>query len=343
MNKFDIKRIINQLIGNLLDRSKDIVLSRFGIGKERYETLDAIGKRYGITRERVRQIEADALKRITVAENESLYKPVIAALADFVKSRGGVVEETALKTDFAASHFEVKAEPVKKYEGAVILFLNLKGGFVKAKEDDNFKTRWALDAAAVKTQEGLVGHLVDALRKEKRPVNFDGLVSWAKSHRADLNADIVRAHLASANALGQNNFGEWGLIAWPEITPRGVRDKAFLIMQRVKEPLHFTKVAEEINKASFSDRVALPQTVHNELIKDERFVLVGRGTYALKDWGYQTGTVKDIIKEVLSENGPLNREQVVEAVLAKRLVKPGTIVLNLGAFKKRADNRYVAA
>ena len=149
--------------------------------------------------------------------------------------------------------------------------------------------------------------------------------------------------MTSANALGQNNFGEWGLIAWPEITPRGVRDKAFLIMQRIKEPLHFTKVAEQINKAGFSDRVALPQTVHNELIKDERFVLVGRGTYALKEWGYQTGTVKDIIKAVLSENGPLNREQVVEAVLAKRLVKTGTIILNLGAFKKRADNRYVAA
>ncbi len=154
---------------------------------------------------------------------------------------------------------------------------------------------------------------------------------------------MVRTYLTSANALGQNNFGEWGLIAWPEITPRGVRDKAFLIMQRIKEPLHFTKVAEQINKAGFSDRVALPQTVHNELIKDERFVLVGRGTYALKEWGYQTGTVKDIIKAVLSENGPLNREQVVEAVLAKRLVKTGTIILNLGAFKKRADNRYVAA
>ncbi|MBI4120134.1 MAG: hypothetical protein HY454_01580 [Parcubacteria group bacterium] len=343
MNKFDIKRVINQLIGSLLDRSKDIVLSRFGIGKERYETLDAIGRRYGITRERVRQIEADALKRITVSENESIYKPVITALADFIKSHGGVVEESALKAEFAAGHFEVKAEPIKKYEGAVVLFLNLKGGFVKAKEDDNFKTRWASDAAAVKTQEGLVEHLIDALRKEKRPVNFDTLVSWARSHQAGFNADTVRAYLVSTNAVGQNNFGEWGLISWPEITPRGVRDKAFLIMQRVKEPLHFTKVAHEINKASFSDRVALPQTVHNELIKDERFVLVGRGMYALKEWGYQTGTVKDIIKAVLSENGPLNREQVVEAVLAKRLVKPGTIVLNLGAFKKRQDNKYVAA
>lgn len=343
MNKFDIKRIINQLIGNLLDRSKDIVLSRFGVGKERYETLDAIGKRYGITRERVRQIEADALKRITVADNESLYKPVITALADFIKSRGGVVEESALKAEFAAGHFEVRGESVKKYEGAVVLFLNLKGGFVKAKEDDNFKTRWATDGAAVKTQEGLVGHLADTLRKEKRPVNFDGLVSWAKAYQAGLNADMVRTYLASANALGQNNFGEWGLIAWPEITPRGVRDKAFLVMKRIQQPLHFTKVAEEINKASFSTRVALPQTVHNELIKDERFVLVGRGTYALKEWGYQTGTVKDIIKEVLSSNGPMKREEVIEAVLAKRAVKPGTIILNLGAFKKRQDNKYVVA
>lgn len=343
MNKIDIKRVINQLIGNLSDRSKDIVLSRFGIGKERYETLDAIGKRYGITRERVRQIEADALRRVTVADNESVYKPVISALSDFIKSRGGVMEESAFKAEFAASYFEVKSEPLKKYEGAVVLFLNLKGGFVKAKEDDNFKTRWAMDGAAVKTQEGLVGHLIEALRKEKQPVGFDSLVSWAKNYQAGFNADMVRTYLASANALGRNNFGEWGLVNWPEITPRGVRDKAFLVMKRIQQPLHFTKVAEEINKASFSNRVALPQTVHNELIKDERFVLVGRGTYALKDWGYQTGTVKDIIKEVLSANGPMKREEVVEAVLAKRAVKPGTILLNLGAFKKRQDNKYVVA
>lgn len=340
MAKFEIKKIINRLVENLSDRSRDVILSRFGIGKDDYETLEAIGQRYGITRERVRQIEADALKHIKNPANESVIKPVVNALNEFVKSRGGVMEESALKADFAVNHFEVKPEPSKKYEGAAMFFLHLAGNFVRTKEDDNFWPRWALDAASLKNQEGLVNYLIGQFKKEKKAVPLDEFMGWTKKYNPVPNPDAVLASLASAKNVAKNSFGEWGLISWAEISPRGVRDKAYLVMKRLQKPLHFTEVAAEINKAAFSPRVALPQTVHNELIKDGRFVLVGRGLYALKDWGYEAGTVKDVIKSVLSANGPLNREEVIKAVLAKRMVKPSTIILNLNGFKKREDNKY---
>ncbi|MBI2465859.1 MAG: hypothetical protein HYV66_01345 [Candidatus Sungbacteria bacterium] len=319
MVKFEIKKIINRLVENLSDRSRDVILSRFGIGRDDYETLEAIGQRYGITRERVRQIEADALKHIKSPTNEGVIKPVVSALNEFVKSRGGVMEEVALKADFASNHFETKPEPLKKYEGATMFFLHLAGNFTRTKEDDDFWPRWALDNSALKNQEGLVNYLIGQFKKEKKAVPFDEFMGWTKKYNPAPNADTVLAFLASTKNVAKNSFGEWGLISWAEISPRGVRDKAYLVMKRIQKPLHFTEVAAEINKASFSQRVALPQTVHNELIKDGRFVLVGRGLYALKDWGYEAGTVKDVIKSVLSANGPMNREEVIKAVLSKRI------------------------
>lgn len=339
MVKFDIKRIVNKLVENLSDRSKDIVLSRFGIGKDDYETLEAIGQRYGITRERVRQIEADALKHIHSPSNEPVIKPVIASLSEFVKSRGGVMEETELKKEFASAYFESKSESSQKYEGATMLFLSL-GNFSRTKEDENFWPRWATDGSSLKNQEGMVANLTGQFKKEKKTAGIEDMLVWAKKYNSALNKDTVLSHLASAKNISKNNFEEWGIAGWPEISPRGVRDKAYLVMKRFQKPMHFTQVAEEINKSAFSKRTALPQTVHNELIKDGRFVLVGRGLYALKDWGYETGTVKDVIKSVLASAGPMDRENVVKAVLAKRMVKPSTIILNLNGFKKKDDNKY---
>lgn len=340
MVKFDVKKIIGRLAENLSDRSKDIILSRFGIGKDNYQTLEAVGRRYGITRERVRQIEADALRHIKSPANETVVKPVVAALVDFVKSRGGVMEEGELKAGFAAGHFEVKPEPIKKYEGAAMFFLHLAGSFVRTKEDANFWPRWAVDNGSLKGQEGLVGHLIGQFKKEKTTVSFDGLLDWGKKHNPSLNKDALVSYLSPSKAMTSNIFGEWGLSDWPEVSPRGVKDKAYLIMKRIQKPLHFSAVAEEINKISFSGRTALPQTVHNELIKDKRFVLVGRGLYALKDWGYEAGTVRDVIKSVLAANGPMTRDEVVKAVLDKRVVKPGTVILNLNSFKKSDDSKY---
>ena len=51
--------------------------------------------------------------------------------------------------------------------------------------------------------------------------------------------------------------------------------------------MHFKEVAEAISK-TFGKKTHYA-TCHNELIKDSRFVLVGRGMYALAEWGYQAG------------------------------------------------------
>jgi len=109
-----------------------------------------------------------------------------------------------------------------------------------------------------------------------------------------------------------------------------VGDKAYVVLKRGGEPLHFLKITDFINSAKFDERVAHPQTVHNELIRDERFILVGRGMYALKEWGYQAGTVGDVLERIIKENSKsMNKKELVDEVLKERIVKRNTILLAL--------------
>ena len=106
--------------------------------------------------------------------------------------------------------------------------------------------------------------------------------------------------------------------------------------------MHFKEVADAIQ--NLFSRKAHVATTHNELIKDKRFVLVGRGLYALSEWGYSAGVVKDVLREILSTHGPLTREEIIDKVRKERYVKDNTIIVNLqdsSLFKKLPDGNYI--
>ena len=121
----------------------------------------------------------------------------------------------------------------------------------------------------------------------------------------------------------------FGLMSWRHINPRSIRDKAYIILKKTTSPLHFVEIANKIAGAGFDKKVVTTQAVHNELIRYEQFVLVGRGLYALKEWGYRKGTVADVIEELLKKKSPLTKQEIIEGVLKQRKVKKGTISLNL--------------
>lgn len=109
--------------------------------------------------------------------------------------------------------------------------------------------------------------------------------------------------------------------------------------------MHFRKITDTINEIKFDGKKAHPATVHNELILDhDRYVLVGRGIYALKEWGYKPGVVADVITEILAQSPePLARQEIIRRVLEKRLVKESTIILalmNKKRFKKNGQGTY---
>jgi DNA-directed RNA polymerase delta subunit len=114
-------------------------------------------------------------------------------------------------------------------------------------------------------------------------------------------------------------------------------------LKEKNQPLHFTQIAHLIDEYKLGKKKAHPQTVHNELIKDDRFVLIGRGIYALAEWGYSEGTIKDVIKEILAKSDrPLEKEEILKEVFRIRKVKKATVMINLNnssIFEKR-DNSY---
>ncbi|KKW30174.1 MAG: hypothetical protein UY75_C0040G0001, partial [Parcubacteria group bacterium GW2011_GWC2_52_8c] len=157
-------------------------------------------------------------------------------------------------------------------------------------------------------------------------------------------SDIKSAMMIS-KGLARNIFNEVGLASWSEIKPKGVRDKAYVVLQKTGKPMHFREVASAINSMQWTRKPAHPQTVHNELIKaGNQFVLVGRGLYALREWGYTPGTVATFMQEVLRGAAkPLAKEEIVKSVLERRFVKENTILLNLQnrtLFSKNPDGKY---
>lgn len=121
----------------------------------------------------------------------------------------------------------------------------------------------------------------------------------------------------------------FGLMSWRHINPRSIRDKAYIVLKEHKKPLHFIEIANKIAEADFDKKVVTTQAVHNELIRYDQFVLVGRGLYALKEWGFKKGTVADVIEDLLDKKSPMSKQEIIKGVLKQRHVKKGTISLNL--------------
>jgi predicted Zn-ribbon and HTH transcriptional regulator len=155
--------------------------------------------------------------------------------------------------------------------------------------------------------------------------------------------NYIRA-LAGISKKLANIDDTWGLVEWPSVNPRNIRDKIFIILEQANKPLHFSEIAKSIQKSEFKKRNVTTQAIHNELIKDPRFILVGRGIYAIESWGFSRGTVADIISNVLQKaDHPLHRDEIIKEVLKNRQVKEATVILNLQSrpqFKRVAKATY---
>lgn len=333
------KQVVKRLLGVLPERARDVLTGRFGLGKEPVKlTLESIGKKYGITRERVRQIENYAVHSVKKADQFGKEKETFDELQKLLESLGGIIAEEDLLSHISSD---------KSTQNHVHFLLVLGDAFKKEKEDDHFKHRWHIsDQLAEKVHKALK-KLYESLNDEHLISELD-IIAQFLTHVEDVadhykKEDIVRRWLSISKTIGKNPLGEWGLVSSPNIHAKGIRDYAFLVLRKHGSPIHFRDVAKSIEK--LFGRKAHVATTHNELIKDPRFVLVGRGLYALAEWGYMSGVVKDVIRKILDKNGPLTKNEIIEKVLKERYVKENTIAVNLQNpkyFKKDKEGKYSA-
>lgn len=332
---FNPKEVSKKLLADLPDRGRDVLKRRYGLGpNNKKETLESIGSAYNITRERVRQIEHGALEQVKRTEAFAKLSDVVDDLKNYFESEHG---------HFAhEEQFLSIVDPNNRNH--VHFVMVLADVFHKIKEDDFFHHRWT-------TNKDKADKIHNALKKVAAQLSPDDLIKESEileSFLAALKSEKIappKTHAANwlktAKSILCNPLGEWGLTSSPNIHMRGIRDYAYLVIRREGKPLHFSEVAKRIGE--IFGKKAHPATCHNELIKDGRFVLVGRGLYALKEWGFTKGVVRDVIVSILKSKGPLNRDQIVKEVLKERFVKENTVVVNLQNtkhFKRDARGRY---
>ena len=330
---FNYEEVCDDFLGDLPKRASDVITRRFGLadGAEK-ETLQAIGDNMGITRERVRQIENAALSKLK--DKRKRHEPIFLFFNNQVKTTGNLRKEDIL----------LKVLGGGKFENQAFFLLYLGDEFSRFLEMRDFYTLWTIDKDSLKSAQKTLKKISEKLNKASRPLPVEDLESASR-----VNLPTLLAFLEVSKKINKGPQGLWGFSDWPEISPRGVKDKAYIIFKNEERPLHFREVAELIDKADLFDsqKKTHPQTVHNELIKDGRFILVGRGIYALSEWGYRPGTVKDVISAVLKESKkPLTKEEIIEKVSKRRLVAENTILLNLHNkryFKRNQEGKYKLA
>ena len=330
------KIILNKLLSR---RMRHVIEKRFGLKGGRRHTLESIGGEYKITRERVRQIESEALKHLRKDANLSEIEEPVKALENHINNCGGITAE----------HYLLSSAQANRHHPHLILLLNISPKFHLVPETDAYHDRWTVSKDKAEVAGKAVAGTVERLQEGKKPVSHEELNSMIAKYAGDslggeVPRQVVDSYLATSKLIRRNPSCHNGLASWPSISPRGIRDKAYLVLAKTGKPLHFRDVADAISKSGWSKKKAHPQTVHNELIKDSRFVLVGRGLYGLKEWGYEPGLVKDVLVSVLKQAGkPLAKDEVIRLVSDKRLVKPQTILLNLqnkSLFKRTDEGKY---
>lgn len=320
------------------EREREIVSRRFGL-YDRKETLEQIGELLGITRERVRQLEKAVVTKLKTSASKGEYTELLKLQETYVQE----LHSMGMAARVADLSDRLTKDNSKTDQAQASFLATLCPKLVVLDENDFYYHAVAIaeghDKNSLKEQ---VNKVVDAIKKIGEPCGIEKVAEAV----GDKSVAHTRALASISKGVATLN-GRWGLIKWPMVNPKNIRDKIYVVLFENGKPLHFNDISESIKKSNFKRKDVTTQAIHNELIKDDRFVLIGRGIYALKEWGYKKGTVSDIIVEVLKKaDEPLHRDEIVKRVLKKRQVKETTILLNLQGkpmFKRVAKATYSLA
>lgn len=335
-----LKKAVEDVLGIIeQDREKEIITRRFGLF-DRKETLEQIGELLGITRERVRQLEKAILIRLKIATEDgkiASVHDVERVITRHLSEDGRVARVTDLSNKMADGDADAITRAHLGFVAELAPNLTVIG------ENDHYHHAVGIkEHGDEKKVKKSVDEIVKTVKEHGEPIAAEALHEKLSYE----HPDHVRALASVSKSLATLN-DHWGLTKWPTVNPKNIRDKIYVILADHGQPMHFSEIAKSIKDSDFKRKDVTTQAIHNELIKDKRFVLIGRGIYALDSWGYTKGTVSDIITKVLKKAGtPLHRDEIVKAVLKSRQVKETTILLNLQSkpqFKRVSKATYALA
>lgn len=322
--KLDSILIVNKIFSGLKDREKDILKRRYGLYGKKKETLESIGGLHKLTRERIRQIETASLAKLRKLDSLDEYiKDIKQSVSELLREHGGLMKQDFMLDILIISLQELRKKGLNEKKRNLykehfdfIISKLFPENITKYLNHDDYNTSYSLKDVSDKHFDELASEAVSKVKSMRQTVKTQELLEILKSlksykkysdqfnikeqtdlskifkdtifsEESDLinNNKILYNFLQTIKHLDQNKFGEWGLSDSKEVKPKTINDKIYLVLKYNKEkPMHFTEIAERINEVAFDKKKANAATVHNELILDDRYKLVGRGLYALKEW-----------------------------------------------------------
>lgn len=319
--KLETEVIVNSLLSAIdREREREIISKRFGLF-DRKETLEQIGESLGITRERVRQLEKAVINKLKASAENNQIPDIDELQSTLIKA----LEDNGKVTRVFILSEKLTTENSKLDQSRIAFIATLCPKLSMIDENDHFFQSVSItDPLSVTSVKKKVGELVSVIKDIGSPSKIEDI-----ANKAGFEVDQSQGLATTSKDLATLN-GRWGLLKWPEVNPKNIRDKIYVILKESGKQMHFNEISDAIKSSDFKRKNVTTQAIHNELIKDKRFVLIGRGIYALKEWGYKKGTVSEVITDVLLSAGePLHRDEIIKQVLKSRHVKETTVLLNL--------------
>ena len=324
----NLQELLGDLFLVLTQKETEVVKRRFALAGQSKQTLEKIGKHFNVTRERIRQIESIALSKLKRTVRTTKFNDINDLAKGILRAHGGVM----LGSDLVSAVLK-RLPGSEVVDGSILkLSFSIDNDMASEGRSMTYKPFWRLSSIAMDDISTIVDMAIKFLNKRHSCMKAPELVSSIQAMPAFQGKVPVQELILSCLTIDERlkEIPEgWGLTEWRFVRPRSIRDKVEIILKKVGRPMHFMEIANSIKEASFDHKNVTVQAVHNELIRYPQFVLVGRGLYALREWGYEPGTVADVIEKILKEKGALSKKQIIEEVSKQRNVKVGTISLNL--------------
>lgn len=336
---------LNDLVNNLLlllsEKEKTVIKKRFNLDGKGRHTLEKIGKDFVVTRERIRQIEKNALNKMKRNVFNTTLKDLHQFIGSSVRENGGLVKRDSLVRELA--RFIPSSKKID--HDKLLLSLSLHQEIECVGNTIHFHPYIKEKNLSEQELRNVSNNLVNELNRHGDVKNLGKLHTDLKKvlEKNPLEINTLKSIVDIDKRLTITKDNNVGLLEWRHIHPRTLRDKILFVLRNESKPLHFINISEKITKAQFDNRQVNVQAVHNELIRHAQFVLIGRGIYALGEWGYESGTVAEVIEKILDGKKDLSEEEIIQNVLEKRQVKKITIILalkNNTKFSRVGRKRY---
>lgn len=340
-----IETSFEKVLSSLSEKEKVVIERRIGLHSGK-ETLQNIWNSFrpAITRERVRQIEDAWIKKIGRIIKATELMSIQELARNIIELHGWVITRENIIAGI------INNMKLSKNINSNMLEVIVQSDFeiVKSKPRLGTQTYFTLPNISRKSIDAVHTLALKTLRKRKDVMEQQELYSFINENlSADfgkLDAVFIDSVMDIFDDLVKGEEVLIGLTRWKILNPKTLKDKAIYVMKKDKVPMHFIDISNKISE-HLGETVKI-NTIHNELIRNEEFILIGRGIYALKEWGFKPGTVLDVILDILNKNGgPMTTEDIIKKVLKVRNVKKTTIYMNLqnkNAIERVGRNFYAA-